>query len=60
MTASHRLPGTDGAGELRCVPDIAVVVGDHGPEAPESLDRHVEALFRDVAHEKRLYERITP
>lgn len=40
MTASGRFPGTDRTAELGCVPDLAMAVGDHGPEAAQSLGRH--------------------
>ena len=47
-------------GELRRVPHLSVVVGQHGPESPECLRRHRDAELGDVALEERLHEAAPP
>ena len=48
------------AGDFRRVPDLAVVVRDHQPEAMQLLRRNRDAQLRNVAGEKRTDELLSP
>ena len=55
--AAHRMMrNTEGAAEFAAVPDLPVVVGQHGPEAVQRRGRHVDVQLRDVALQKRAHE----
>lgn len=46
VAANPVIRHADGAGELRRVPDLAVVVSQHGPEAPQGGGGNREAELR--------------
>ena len=49
-----------GTGRLRRVPDLPMVVGDHGPETQQRRRRNTHTPLRQVALEDRLDELFSP
>ena len=47
-------------GERRCVPNLAVVVGDHRPEAPQSLGGDRDPELGDITFEECANEIVAP
>src|SRR5258708_2842164 len=47
-----RLRNGHGASQFSAVKDLAMIVGQHGPKAPERLSRDLEAQPRQIALQK--------
>ncbi len=60
VTSRGVLGGAEGSGELRRVPNLTVVMGNHGPKASEGFGRDRDAKLGDIAFEKSSDKVATP
>src|SRR6266545_1955790 len=51
---------SEGAGELRAVPDLPVVMGDHGPKSPQGRPGDLDTELREIPLQKSPHELIPP
>src|ERR1017187_4439885 len=60
VAARGMMRNTEGVAQLRSVPDLPVVMRQHGPEPPQRLRRDVNAEQRQIALQECADKILTP
>ena len=60
IPASRVFGGAKRPGKLRCIPDLTMVMGDHGPETSQGFCGNGNTELRNIPFEKRSDEVIAP